>query len=157
MSVYIIADTHFCHENIIRFCNRPFQDVHQMNEEMIKRWNNTVKKTDTVIHLGDFGFGTKATLTELCQRLQGRKILVKGNHDRYKDEDYRKMGFAEVYKYPILYKSWCLMSHEPLQLSETTPYFNFYGHVHNDEKYQDSKTTKCVSVERIDYTPYKIL
>lgn len=157
MSIYVIADTHFGHENIIRFCNRPFCNAHQMNEEMIKRWNTVVKKTDTVIHCGDFGLGTKAELVEICQKLQGRKILIKGNHDCYKDEDYRKMGFAEVYKYPILYKNWFLMSHEPLQLSETTPYFNFYGHVHNDEKYQDSKSTKCISVERTNYMPIKIL
>jgi hypothetical protein len=53
-----------------------------------------------------------------------------------------------------VYNNFFLMSHAPLQLSETTPYFNCYGHVHNDNKYVDNDTSRCFSVERINYTPY---
>ncbi len=54
---FFTSDTHFNHANIIRFCNRPFKDVEQMNEVMIANWNNVIGKDDTVFHLGDFCLG----------------------------------------------------------------------------------------------------
>lgn len=152
---FVIADTHFGHENVIKYCNRPFKDVDDMNYRLIKNWNETVSNNDTVFMLGDFAFGREA-VEKIVPRLNGRKILIKGNHDTYPNEFYRQCGFEEVSKYPILFEFF-LMSHEPLILSETTPYFNYYGHVHNDPKYIETPTSKCVSVERVGYRPYLIL
>lgn len=149
---FVIADTHFDHANIIKYCNRPYRGLVEMNEDLIKRWNSVVSNKDVVYILGDFSFGKEAAI-KFTPRLNGTKYLIKGNHDTYPNQFYRDCGFKEVYDKPILF-DFCLLSHEPLQLSETTPYFNFYGHVHNDEKYCDSATTKCVSVERINYAPY---
>lgn len=152
---FVIADTHFGHANIIKFCNRPFNTVQEMDVKLIKLWNETVNKNDVVFMLGDFAFG-KDLIPQIVSLLNGEKILIKGNHDAYPNEFYRKCGFKEVSKYPILFDFY-LMSHEPLQLSETTPYFNFYGHVHNDNKYIDNATSKCVSVERTGYRPYNFM
>lgn len=69
------------------------------------------------------------------------------------DEAYRQMGFDYVSKFPIIFKGFFILSHAPMQLNETTPYFNYYGHVHNDNKYQDTETSRCVSVEKIGYKP----
>ena len=55
--VWFTSDTHFWHDNIIRFCNRPFESVVEMNEELIRRWNETVPADGVVFHLGDFSFG----------------------------------------------------------------------------------------------------
>ena len=151
----VIADTHFGHANIIKFCNIPFNTVQEMGVKLIQLWNETVNKNDVVFMLGDFAFG-KDIIPQIVPLLNGEKILIKGNHDTYPNEFYRKCGFKEVSKYPILFDFY-LMSHEPLQLSETTPYFNFYGHVHNDNKYIDNATSKCVSVERIGYRPYNFM
>ena len=148
---YIIADTHFDHENIIRYCNRPYLKVEYMNNDLVNRWNNVVSKNDVVYVLGDFAFGKEA-ISKYIQQLNGTKYLIKGNHDTYSNKFYREAGFKEVYDHPILV-DFFLLSHEPLQLSETTPYFNYYGHVHNDSKYQDNLTSRCISVERINYTP----
>lgn len=148
---YIIADTHFDHENIIRYCNRPYLKVEYMNNDLVNRWNNVVSKNDVVYVLGDFAFGKEA-ISKYTQQLNGTKYLIKGNHDTYSNKFYREAGFKEVYDHPILV-DFFLLSHEPLQLSETTPYFNYYGHVHNDSKYQDNLTSRCISVERINYTP----
>lgn len=153
MKVYGIADTHFSHENIIRYCNRPFSSVEEMNRIMLKNWNNTVGKNDLVIHLGDLYLGKKAEAREFLTKLNGRKILIMGNHDHWSEAFYRECGFETVSRFPILYNGFFLMSHAPLQLSETTPYFNYYGHVHNDTKYVDNATSRCLSVERINYTP----
>ena len=85
--------------------------------------------------------------------INGNKILIRGNHDNWTDEFYREAGFKYVSRYPIVWNDFYLLSHAPLQLSETTPYFNYYGHVHNDDKYVDTASSKCVCVERISYTP----
>lgn len=154
MKTFVIADPHFDHENIIKYCNRPYRSAEEMSDDIIRRWNQVVSKRDVVYILGDFAFG-KDSVKKFVQMLNGTKYLVKGNHDKYPNQFYRDCGFKEVYDKPILV-DFFLLSHEPLQLSETTPYFNFYGHVHNDEKYHDTATTKCVSVERIGYTPLKI-
>ena len=79
--IYFIADTHFNHENIIKYCNRPFKNTYKMNEYIIQKWNSVVKKDDTVYHLGDVGFGSLQEVKSLVERLNGTKILIKGNHD----------------------------------------------------------------------------
>lgn len=157
MRYFIISDTHFNHDKIIGYCNRPFKDVDEMNKTLVKNWNNTVSKDDTVIHLGDVALGNREDAKKILKQLNGHKILIKGNHDHWSDEFYKECGFEYVSRYPILWNGFYLLSHAPLQLSETTPYFNYYGHIHNDEKYHDTETSKCVSVERIDYKPLLIL
>ena len=78
---FFTSDTHFNHANIIRFCNRPFKDVEQMNEVMIANWNNVIGKDDTVFHLGDFCLGGAAEWTKILDRLNGKIYLIMGNHD----------------------------------------------------------------------------
>lgn len=154
MKVFVISDTHFGHKNIIQFCNRPFATIDEMDNTLIKNWNETVSNKDVVIHLGDVGLGSREKIAAIVAQLNGKKILVKGNHDNWSDDTYRAMGFATVSKFPILYDGFYLCSHTPLVLSQTTPYFNCYGHVHNDERYIDNATSKCFCVERIGYRPY---
>lgn len=157
MKYFIISDTHFNHTNIIKYCNRPFKSVEEMNKAIIKNWNETVSNRDVVIHLGDVALGSKEETKKIIQQLNGRKILIKGNHDNWTDEFYKECGFEYVSRYPIVWNDFYLLSHAPLQLSETTPYYNYYGHVHNDEKYIESATSKCVCVERIGYRPLLIM
>lgn len=78
MRVFGIADTHFSHEKIIQYCNRPFKSVEEMNRVMLKNWNNTVGKNDLVLHLGDLYLGKKAEAREFLTKLNGRKILIMG-------------------------------------------------------------------------------
>lgn len=80
MSTLFIADTHFSHANIIKYCNRPFSHVGEMNAAMIENWNSVVKHGDTVYHLGDFSLGQGAA-EPLFDRLNGDIHLVLGNHD----------------------------------------------------------------------------
>ena len=78
---FFTSDTHFNHANIIRFCNRPFRNVDEMNETMVANWNATIGMDDTVFHLGDFCLGGAAEWTRLLDRLNGRIYLILGNHD----------------------------------------------------------------------------
>lgn len=78
---YFTSDTHFGHENIIEYCNRPFLDVAHMNKEMTIRWNHVVGPSDTVYHLGDFAMGKKELWRYYRANLNGKIIFVIGNHD----------------------------------------------------------------------------
>lgn len=78
---FFTSDTHFNHANIIRFCNRPFRNVEEMNEAIVANWNEVVGENDTVFHLGDFCLGGAAEWTRFLDRLNGRIYLILGNHD----------------------------------------------------------------------------
>lgn len=152
--VFFIADTHFGHKNIIKYCNRPFKDTEEMDATLIKNWNNTVSKEDKVFILGDFAFGDKNVIKKYCNALNGRKVLIMGNHDKKSVNTLIDCGFSEVIKYPIVWNEFFILSHAPQQALHNSPYFNIYGHVHDDPTYKDyTENNCCVSVERINYTP----
>ena len=79
--IWFTADTHFCHENIVRFSGRPFKNATEMNEEIIRRWNETVPEDGTVFHLGDFCLGGSKDWNNIMRRLHGMIYLILGNHD----------------------------------------------------------------------------
>ena len=154
--VYLIADTHFGGESIIRYENRPFQSVEEMEQVLISRWNKVVEDNDTVYILGDFSSNQSAEKDkQILEKLKGTKILIMGNHDRHRTpEEWRKLGFAECSAWPIIYNEFFMFSHEPLYLNRNMPYANIYGHVHGNVTYRSvTEQSACVSVERIDYTP----
>ena len=80
-NIFFTADHHFGHENIIRFSERPFESLEQMNEEMIRKWNEKIEPGDTVYHLGDFSLGKPDFTKEILDRLNGNIHLIKGNHE----------------------------------------------------------------------------
>jgi calcineurin-like phosphoesterase family protein len=82
MTTHFTADLHFGHQNIIRYCDRPFPNAAVMDEALIDNWNDVVADGDTVWVLGDFALGRIADTLPLAARLRGHKILVAGNHDR---------------------------------------------------------------------------
>jgi len=82
MRYWFTSDTHFGHANIIRYDNRPFQDIVEHDNELIRRWNTVVGKGDVVYHLGDFSWhGKEAQADSILSQLYGTKFLITGNHD----------------------------------------------------------------------------
>lgn len=155
---WFIADPHFGHANIIKYEDRPFSSVEEMNEEIIKRWNETVSQNDTVWVLGDIGIGSKESIRQIVARLNGHKRLVRGNHDNWSNQVYLDMGFEYVSKYPIILKGFFVLSHEPMEyMGKCSPFYFIYGHVHGAPAYADkTENSCCVSVERWDYKPIRI-
>lgn len=154
METYLIGDPHFCHKNIIKYCNRPFETVNEMNETLISNWNKTVGKQDIVYCLGDFALCGKDKLVEIGQRLNGRKRLILGNHDGASLKTYRDAGFEYVYNHPILVDDFYILSHMPQHVQPDGLYANIYAHVHDDPSYKDvSPRSFCASSERIEYKP----
>lgn len=154
--IFVISDTHFNHKNIINYCNRPFDNVYQMNDTMIKNWNKVVSPNDIVFHLGDFGLGSQLELKEIFDKLNGRKILILGNHDRGKNKNYyEEIGFEKVY-YNDYVVGKLVLSHYPKKVDDNQ--INIYGHIHNAEpkEWYNRCNYFCVSVEKINYTPIEI-
>ena len=152
---WFTSDTHFYHENIIKYCNRPFANAAEMNDEIVKQWNSVVKPDDLVWHLGDFALGKKENVTEILPKLNGKINLVLGNHDHQKLKFYYEAGFNRVYDRKVIINDFVILSHAPLMfLNDNCPFFNVFGHVHDSKMYRTwSKTGACVCVERHCYKP----
>lgn len=157
-NTWIIGDTHFYDENIIVYERRPFNDINSMNKAMIDNWNSKVKSDDKIFILGDFALCSEYYIEKLVKQLNGYKMLVLGNHDVYSCQSYLKLGFDEVYSYPIIVDNFYMLSHEPLYINRNMPYANIFSHVHGNPAFTDvSDRTFCVSVERkkLNYSPIK--
>lgn len=85
VNLWFTSDLHLTHAKIIEYCSRPFENVQQMNEEICKRWNETVSPDDIVFVLGDFCFAGSQLWKSYIYRLNGFIWLIKGNHDRDKN------------------------------------------------------------------------
>jgi len=140
MNTWITSDLHFGHNNILKYCPNTrghFRDVSHMNEEMIHLWNDSVLPTDTVYLLGDIAFSNSTEAIKILKRLNGRKILIEGNHDRknLRDPVFRNC-FEEIHNYlEITYnKISIIMFHYPI--AEFNLQFrgavHFHGHCHGN-------------------------
>ena len=96
-NIWFTSDTHFYHQNIIRFCHRPFANVDEMNEELIRRWNETVPPDGIVFHLGDVCTGKSGNWEKVLPRLNGRINLILGNHDM----KYLNKGFMGRFDFVV--------------------------------------------------------
>lgn len=164
MSKYFIADLHFGDKKIIDYEDRPFKNIEDMQKKIIENWNKTVTEFDTVYVCGDVSNYENMSnkelieLNSLIHKLNGRKELILGNHDKgITYLNWKYIGFRRVHENPIIINDFFILSHEPLYTNKNMPYANIFGHVHNNSIYKDfSKQHYCVSVERIDYTPIKL-
>ena len=131
--IYFISDFHFGHNNILKFERTQFTNIKQHDEYIIQEYNKVVKNNDTCYILGDIGaagFGvSKEYLKDIFKRLNGRKILVLGNHDSYSIDYYKNLeGVIEVYNYPVFIAKRIVLSHEPIKIDDEI--LNIHGHLH---------------------------
>lgn len=152
---FLIADTHFGHVNILTFKRndesplRDFPDINLHDEYLVSRWNSVVGVNDKVYHLGDVGFKSFSNLSKILERLNGTKILIKGNHDGFKLSQYQQY-FKDVRATHQLDKF--ILSHIPIHPESISRWKgNIHGHVHSNTL-DDSRYIN-VSVENINYTP----
>ena len=145
---FYIADTHFGHANIIKYCNRPFKDIYEMTEVLVNNWNSVVSEDDEVYMLGDFTLTkNKEIISKLVSRLNGHIYLLMGNHDYLSVNEYIACGFEKVYDKPVILEDGIILSHQPVFMNENMPYFNIYGHVHDKPEFIDiTENYWCVSV-----------
>lgn len=156
--IYLIADTHFGHHNIIKYEDRPFDNIYQMDKQLIEKWNSVITDDDKVFHLGDFSLCSTRKSFYIFNRLKGKKYLIKGNHDVYSDTKLtERMGFKKVFEEFWLGDN-ILLTHKPKEVHPKV--LNIHGHTHKlfylRSKWRTSKHHFCVSAELIDYTPISL-
>ena len=142
--IFFTADTHFGHENVIQFDKRPFSSASEMDEEMIKRWNNKVGKGDLVYVLGDMIWKSLTDYAEpLIKSLNGQIILIKGNHDRFINNAKAKKALAGIKDYDDIVvtlengnKRRCILSHYFMPFYNAHRYQTIllHGHSHSSEE-----------------------
>ncbi len=162
---YYISDTHFGHANIMRLCNRPFTNIEEQDKTIIKNWNSKVTENDTVYILGDFCYKSGRHPADYLKQLNGKKVLILGNHDGAITKDIRNLSryFEEITPYKEIYedKTKIVLCHYPI--IEWNGFFHealhFYGHIHNNIENQAYKLMKNVEnaynvgADILDFTP----
>lgn len=138
--IYFTSDLHFYHENVIRFANRAFSNVEEMNHILIENWNQTVCSDDDVYILGDVTMKGTTYATEALSQLKGRKYLIKGNHDRFvQNKTFNQNLFEWIKDYhELTYNNYrFILFHYPIE--EWNGYFrgsiHLHGHQHNHKDY----------------------
>lgn len=160
--IYFTSDLHYGHKAAINLCERPFENIEEMNDELIKRWNEVVKQEDTVYILGDLSFRIPVEeANRFIRRLKGKKILVRGNHDK----NYDTSLFVEVCDFKELNlngKSFSLMHYPMLEWPKS--YYgsiHLHGHQHNKKEYNQQMREQGirrydVGVDANDFRPISI-
>ena len=171
-SVFLVSDTHFGHHGVCNFTRkdgvtklRPWDNPDEMDEHMVKVWNERVRPNDKVYHLGDVVINRKSL--GIMSRLNGDKVLIRGNHDIFRDDEYRQY-FRELRAYHVM--NGMILSHIPLHPDSLSRFgTNIHGHLHEKRVrkirgvnvatgellYSDEIDPRyhCVCVEQTDFAP----
>lgn len=141
---YYISDMHFGHHNVLRFDNRPFQDIETMEAVMIKNWNDRVTSEDTVYVLGDAFWKNEESSVRIFQTLNGHKRLIKGNHDRVKGKLKDLWESIDSYDEIIDEGKLVILCHYPILFYKNQRYgaIMLYGHVHNSKEWTQAEEWK---------------
>ena len=143
-NIFMSSDLHLNHKNIIRYCDRPFKNVNDMNNTLVSNWNKMINPHDTVYYLGDLSFRNH---TEYWKSLlNGRIIYIKGNHDRFRAYPYKFIIYADMDFF---------LTHNP-QNKISNQIWTIHGHSHNNPHHplinHEDKTIN-VSCDVTNYTP----
>ena len=122
---FFIADEHFGHRNIIKYCKRPFRSIEEMDEAIIKNHNNVVSKDDTVLHAGDFTLASTFRAEKYIMRLNGKHIFLQGSHDYWLHNGMQRWE-------RIIAKRYIVVSHYSMRTWARSHYnsWQLYGHSH---------------------------
>jgi calcineurin-like phosphoesterase family protein len=164
--VFFTSDTHFNHTSILRHCSRPFTSVEEMNETLIGNWNRVVGKNDLVFHLGDFVFGNAAAWNQVLDRLNGRIVLIVGNHDiaHLRPEVIERFEHVAFEMYVVIDNQAMFLNHHPFLCYGDShgKVWQLHGHLHSrdghsyrfEERLPMLRSTQYdVGVDNNNYTP----
>ncbi|MBQ8529043.1 MAG: metallophosphoesterase family protein [Clostridia bacterium] len=164
--IYFTSDLHLGHERIIELCQRPFESVEEMDEALIENWNRRVKRNDTVYILGDL-LWDKKRVDYYLERLLGKKILIRGNHDStWAKREESLCHFESILQYLEIshHGHSVTMCHYPMlewkasrePLGKKVGY-HVHGHIHNriSSEYDPLYTHPCALNAGVDVNGYK--
>lgn len=158
-NIFLTSDTHFGHMGVCKFTRsdgvtklRPWTNPDDMDEAMVEKWNSIVGPKDKVYHLGDVVMEKKKL--DIMRRLNGDKVLIRGNHDIYEMKDYAKY-FRDIRGCHVL--DGLIMSHIPIHAESMARFgCNIHGHTHANRVMIGTEIDPryfCVCVEQTDFAP----
>ena len=169
--IWFTSDLHFGHQNIIRFCKRPWETIEDMDLSLIQNWNSVVKPDDLVFDLGDFAFATNARWKELLSQLNGHHYLILGNHDITRWPGDKIMELFEGVSHQMILKidgRTVYLNHYPYLCfggawrNPENAVYQLFGHVHSSPNCEGADTDRLVNlfpyqydvgVDNNNYTP----
>ena len=130
--VFLISDLHFNYRSMLFFGKRPFNNLKELHEAIIEKWNKDVENKDIVIIVGDFGKGSLEFFKRILKKLKGLKIFVRGNHDYwFRLRRLVKIGIGVYDEISLRIKGIdILISHKPNKEYEDLFDINIHGHHH---------------------------
>jgi calcineurin-like phosphoesterase family protein len=163
MSIFFTSDTHYFHKNIIKYSNRPFKHVDEMNETLITNWNSVVSDKDIIYHLGDFGFAPESSLANVSRRLNGEKHIILGNHDDIQklkqSGHWRSISYYKELRVPDpdtkTGRQSIVLCHYSFRVWNKSHHgaWNLYGHSHGTLYNDPNMLSMDVGVDPCNYIP----
>ena len=160
--VFFTADHHFGHKNIIKFANRPFASVEEMNETMIELWNKKVGPNDEVYHLGDVGLCSQGKLRKILERLNGKIYLIRGNHEKSAEACHSHFEWIKDY-YELVVEDpehergqqLIVLMHYAMRVWNVSHWGSYmlYGHSHGELPDDPNARSIDVGVDCHDFAP----
>lgn len=159
-NTFFTSDLHFGHKNVIKFDNRPFSSVEEMDDTLIENWNTKVDNKDIVYILGDVSWYNDQETADILHKLKGHKILIKGNHDRVHGQVRKQFDNVTSYDEIILDKNkHIVLCHYPVLFYNRHRYgsYMFYGHVHNSLDWLRIESYRReIEAEGISFNAYNV-
>ena len=156
--IWFTSDTHFGHKNILKYTDRPFSSVEEMDEALIENWNNRVKNDDEIYHLGDVALCSPSKLRKVLARLKGKIYLIRGNHDKLTSacgdrfewiKDYYELEVPDRNGYEGK------LFHYAMRVWQASHYgtYHLYGHSHGELPDDPTSLSFDVGVDCHNYAP----
>ena len=160
--IWFTSDTHFGHKNILKYTDRPFSSVEEMDEILIENWNNRIEKDDEVYHLGDVALCSPKKLREILARLNGKIYLIRGNHDKSAEacrdrfewiKDYYELEISDPEGHKE--KQLIVLFHYAMRVWQASHYgtYHLYGHSHGELPDDPNALSFDVGVDCHNYAP----
>lgn len=146
--IWFTSDLHFGHRNVIRFCERPFSSVEEMDNTLIDNWNNTVGENDLIFDLGDFCFAQGNKWKKYIRSLKGKHVLILGNHDISKWPGSDVMSLFHMVRNQLelnIDGKHVYLNHYPFLCyagtyrTPSNSVYELFGHVHSNGKSSNGK------------------
>lgn len=154
--LFFTSDPHYGHENILKYCHRPFSSIKEHDEELIRLWNETVPEDGIVFILGDIGFCSETYLKTILNRLNGKIYWIIGNHD------WRRITPGIMNRFECITQQMVItvdnklvyLNHFPFLCypdSDRHPVYQFFGHVHSGPLSGSSDISRLVHLNKRQY------
>jgi len=159
---FYTADEHYNHANIIKFCNRPFSNVREMNETLIKNHNEVVGESDIVVHVGDFSMGSRGwTMERVFKQLKGTHIFIRGSHDRWLGKSPKSEGNFQFvgYIYEKTFKDEGILivaCHYAMRTWRRSHWNSWHVYGHSHSRLPSIGKSMDVGVDTNNYYPYSL-